>query len=141
MHFLQGTRKQTYSPEIRVYVFETNKQTIISTFKIIILLFDFFVVTIHVHQRDVTNELASLARSKRINDANDFEWLKQARFYWRNGIADDISPDGTYVRTLDNYRNRTTKSCVFLPYVLQFITSISNFSSPTSASFSFSSSF
>lgn len=54
----------------------------------------FFVVTIHVHQRDVTSELAALARNKRINDANDFEWLKQARFYWKNGIADDISPDG-----------------------------------------------
>jgi dynein heavy chain len=37
-------------------------------------------VTIHVHQRDVTAELASLARNKRINDANDFEWLKQARY-------------------------------------------------------------
>ena len=53
-----------------------------------------FLVTIHVHQRDVTSELASLARSKRISDANDFEWLKQARFYWKNGISDDISPDG-----------------------------------------------
>lgn len=54
-------------------------------------------VTIHVHQRDVTNELANLARNKRITDANDFEWLKQARFYWRNGQADDISPDGAAV--------------------------------------------
>ena len=53
-----------------------------------------FSVTIHVHQRDVTAELAALAKNKRITDANDFEWLKQARFYWRDGIADEISPDG-----------------------------------------------
>lgn len=51
-------------------------------------------MTIHVHQRDVTAELAALAKNKRITDANDFEWLKQARFYWRDGIADEISPDG-----------------------------------------------
>ena len=54
----------------------------------------YFSVTIHVHQRDVTAELAALAKNKRITDANDFEWLKQARFYWRDGIADEISPDG-----------------------------------------------
>jgi Hydrolytic ATP binding site of dynein motor region/Dynein heavy chain, N-terminal region 2 len=59
-------------------------------------------VTIHVHQRDVTSELAALARNKRITDANDFEWLKQARFYWRNGIADDISPDGTLGNSKEN---------------------------------------
>ena len=34
-------------------------------------------VTIHVHQRDVMNDLATLHRQKRISDANDFEWLKQ----------------------------------------------------------------
>jgi dynein heavy chain, axonemal len=47
-----------------------------------------------VHQRDVTAELAALAKNKRITDANDFEWLKQVRFYWRDGIPDEISPDG-----------------------------------------------
>lgn len=34
-------------------------------------------MTIHVHQRDVMNDLATLHRHKRISDANDFEWLKQ----------------------------------------------------------------
>lgn len=34
-------------------------------------------VTIHVHQRDVMNDLSTLHRQKRISDANDFEWLKQ----------------------------------------------------------------
>ena len=36
-------------------------------------------VTIHVHQRDVINDLCALHRQKRIQDANDFEWLKQVR--------------------------------------------------------------
>ena len=54
-------------------------------------------VTIHVHQRDVTNELAALARNKKLGDANDFEWLKQARFYWRNAASDEISPDGACI--------------------------------------------
>lgn len=36
-------------------------------------------VTIHVHQRDVMNDLATLHRHKRISDANDFEWLKQVQ--------------------------------------------------------------
>lgn len=34
-------------------------------------------MTIHVHQRDVMNDLATLHRHKRISDGNDFEWLKQ----------------------------------------------------------------
>jgi dynein heavy chain len=34
-------------------------------------------VTIHVHQKDVTKDL------EKISDPNDFEFLKQARFYWR----------------------------------------------------------
>lgn len=38
-------------------------------------------VTIHVHQRDVMNDLATLHRQKRISDANDFEWLKQVLFF------------------------------------------------------------
>jgi dynein heavy chain len=54
-------------------------------------------VTIHVHQRDVTNELAALARSKKLTDANDLEWLKQARFYWRNAAADEVSVDGACI--------------------------------------------
>jgi dynein heavy chain len=54
-------------------------------------------VTIHVHARDVTMQLTSLAKSKRINDPNDFEWLKQARFYWKNNAGDGISNEGACV--------------------------------------------
>lgn len=54
-------------------------------------------VTIHVHQRDVMADLMVLYRTKRINDANDFEWLKQARFYWRPNTQDECDPDGACV--------------------------------------------
>lgn len=51
-------------------------------------------VTIHVHARDVTQELTNLAKNKKLSDGNDFEWLKQARFYWRPSSSDECSPDG-----------------------------------------------
>jgi dynein heavy chain len=54
-------------------------------------------VTIHVHQRDVMNDLTALNRQKRVQDANDFEWLKQARFYWRPNSSDECTPDGACV--------------------------------------------
>ncbi|RYG67614.1 hypothetical protein EON64_07065, partial [archaeon] len=54
-------------------------------------------VTIHVHQKDVTNDLTQLARNKKITDPNDFEWLKQARFYWKNSASDECSADGACV--------------------------------------------
>ena len=36
-------------------------------------------VTVHMHQRDTTEELIK----KKVKDPTDFEWLKQARFYWK----------------------------------------------------------
>lgn len=44
-------------------------------------------VTIHVHQRDVMNDLATLHRQKRISDANDFEWLKQVYYIETNAVG------------------------------------------------------
>ena len=46
-------------------------------------------VTIQVHQRDVTNELRAL------KSADDFEWLKQARFFWRPDSGDSVNDDGS----------------------------------------------
>lgn len=54
-------------------------------------------VTIHVHQRDVMTDLATLYKQKKISDPNDFEWLKQARFYWRPGNSDEFNADGACV--------------------------------------------
>lgn len=54
-------------------------------------------VTIYVHQRDVMADLTALYRAKKIKDANDFEWLKQARFYWRPNSHDECDADGACV--------------------------------------------
>jgi dynein heavy chain len=54
-------------------------------------------VTIHVHQRDIAQELAQLVRTKKVKDANDFDWLKQARFYWRPNSSDDVNKNGAAV--------------------------------------------
>lgn len=41
-------------------------------------------VTIHVHQRDVFNDIAMLYRERKAPiDPGDFEWIKQVRFYWK----------------------------------------------------------
>ncbi|KAM4579488.1 dynein axonemal heavy chain 8-like, partial [Fundulus diaphanus] len=39
-------------------------------------------VTIHVHQSDIFNDMVK----KRIKSVNDFEWLKQSRFYFREDL-------------------------------------------------------
>ena len=54
-------------------------------------------VTIHVHQRDIAQELMQLHRARKVQDPNDFDWLKQARFYWRPSSSDDVSQDGATV--------------------------------------------
>jgi dynein heavy chain len=51
-------------------------------------------VTIQVHQRDVINDLTTLYKNKKLNSADDFEWLKQARFAWRPDAHDAVSIDG-----------------------------------------------
>jgi len=38
------------------------------------------IITIHVHQRDTSDDLVK----KKVKDPNDFEWSKQARFYWKD---------------------------------------------------------
>eukprot|EP01135_Chromosphaera_perkinsii_P008183 Nk52_evm5s1178 gene=Nk52_evmTU5s1178 len=39
-------------------------------------------ITIHVHQRDVFDNMVKI----HIKAVNDFEWLKQARFYWKEDL-------------------------------------------------------
>ena len=41
------------------------------------------VITVHVHQRDTSEDLLK----KRVKDPADFEWMKQARFYWTTSWA------------------------------------------------------
>ena len=53
-------------------------------------------VTIQVHQRDVFADLARLFKERKLSDSNDFEWLKQARFYWRDRQT-DAHGDGAMV--------------------------------------------
>jgi dynein heavy chain len=54
-------------------------------------------VTVHVHQRDVSDDINRLHKAKKITDPNDFEWLKQARFAWRPNQGDPTSENGTAV--------------------------------------------
>ena len=54
-------------------------------------------VTVHLHQRDIAQELTQLVRAKKVQDANDFDWLKQVRFYWRPNSRDDVSDDGATI--------------------------------------------
>jgi dynein heavy chain len=54
-------------------------------------------VTVHVHQRDIAQDLLHLSRTRKSMDPSDFDWLKQARFYWRPTGADDVSHDGATV--------------------------------------------
>ncbi len=49
-------------------------------------------VTMQMHLRDVWGELTRLYKERKISDPHDFEWLKQARAYWRPGEADASGP-------------------------------------------------
>eukprot|EP00941_MAST-03F_sp_MAST-3F-sp1_P001388 g1388.t1 len=58
-------------------------------------------VTIQVHQRDVMNDLLTLYRMKKVQDANDFEWLKQARFAWQPEAEDFIGENAMIISIAD----------------------------------------
>lgn len=51
-------------------------------------------VTIHVHQRDVIDDIYKAYRAGALTGADDFEWLKQARFYWEPDAFDSVSDLG-----------------------------------------------
>ena len=48
-------------------------------------------VTVQVHQRDVVHEMS---KNRSITSPNDFEWTKQARFYWTSDGSDSVSKEG-----------------------------------------------
>lgn len=52
-------------------------------------------VTIQVHQRDVTDKLVSLYQQKKIRGAESFDWLKQARFYYSPEKRDHMGTRGS----------------------------------------------
>ena len=58
-------------------------------------------ITIQVHQRDVIADLVQMHKAKRLGVAGpdgegdtDFEWNKQARFYWKGDEEDSVDDDG-----------------------------------------------
>ena len=40
-------------------------------------------ITIHVHQKDLFQEVWQKVKQGKVKDENDFEWLKQTRCYWK----------------------------------------------------------
>ena len=53
--------------------------------------------TVHLQHWDISQELMHLIRTKKVQDTNDFDWLKQARFYWCPSSGDDVSDDNATV--------------------------------------------
>jgi dynein heavy chain, axonemal len=58
-------------------------------------------ITIQVHQRDVFADLTTQFKQRKINDANDFEWLKQTRFMWQNNATDEHGPGACVIAICD----------------------------------------
>jgi dynein heavy chain len=58
-------------------------------------------VTIQVHQRDVFNDMCLLFKDRKIQDPNDFEWLKQARFYWKPEVKDRLGDAACVISVCD----------------------------------------
>jgi dynein heavy chain len=58
-------------------------------------------VTIQVHQRDVFAELTKLFKERKLNDVNDFEWLKQTRFLWNSNSNDQLGQGACVISICD----------------------------------------
>mmetsp|Transcript_3629 Transcript_3629/g.6367 ORF Transcript_3629/g.6367 Transcript_3629/m.6367 type:complete len:3156 (-) Transcript_3629:97-9564(-) len=43
-------------------------------------------VTVHVHQKDLFQEVWAKVRAGKVKDENDFEWSKNTRIYWKQDI-------------------------------------------------------
>ena len=52
-------------------------------------------ITVQVHHRDVANDIYERCKLRQLTSTDDFEWQKQARFYWDPDGDDAVSKDGT----------------------------------------------
>jgi len=59
-------------------------------------------VTIQVHQRDVMAVINNMFKAKKLHSSSDFEWLKQARFYWQPDQEDSVDEDGRLCISVTN---------------------------------------
>jgi dynein heavy chain len=59
-------------------------------------------VTIHVHQRDLFVKILEDAKQHKIRDANDFDWTKNTRIYWKHD-EDHIAVQITDVEFIYSY--------------------------------------
>jgi dynein heavy chain len=50
-----------------------------------------------VHHRDVVSDMYDRCRQRTLTSTDDFEWQKQARFYWRPESEDAVSREGAAV--------------------------------------------
>jgi dynein heavy chain len=58
-------------------------------------------ITIQVHQRDVFAELVRFYKERKVSSPNDFEWLKQARFYWNPDDHDALGEGACIISICD----------------------------------------
>jgi dynein heavy chain, axonemal len=58
-------------------------------------------ITIQVHQRDVFSELTKLYKERKVSSPTDFEWLKQARFYFNPDVSDKLGDGACIISICD----------------------------------------
>jgi dynein heavy chain len=59
-------------------------------------------VTIHVHQRDLFQKILEDAKQHKIKDANDFDWTKNTRLFWKHD-EDHVAVQITDVEFIYSY--------------------------------------
>ena len=58
-------------------------------------------ITIQVHEWDCFSDLVMLYKERKVQDSGDFEWLKQARFYWKTNSNDRFGPGACLISICD----------------------------------------
>ena len=83
-------------------------------------------VTVHVHQKDLFQEVWKKVKEGKVKDDQDFEWLKQTRCYWKtdsdHAIVSIADVDFVYSYEYLGCKENTMYACVWLMsfYVLMF---------------------